>query len=214
MNCTRRQERRLLRLRALPLVLFLLVPPGCGRKKSDDFAAVPRMDFHVNQQLLGPAVTDSVSGLVFRPPVFCLSADLAKIADLRRESRGQQRPDDPLAFEPVLIFGKPGSNLLCVVSRCLRPPRHGMDRAWARLCRDQARKLAAPAEVKEDLFRIGDNPVQQLVIPLPQIIQVRLICQGPGPAPVRVDYLIPRQEYQATMDGIESSIGSLTFVKP
>ena len=211
MTWTNPQKRWRPRAWALLVVLFVLVPPGCGRKKSDDFAGVPRMDFHVNEQLLGAAVRDSSMGLVFRPPVFCVAADPARIADVRQESRGQQRPDDPLAFEPVLIFGKPGSSLLCVVSRFLKPPRHGMDRAWAQLCRDQARKMAAPAEVKEDLFRIGDTPVLQLVIPLPQIIQVRLICQGPGPAPVRVDYLIPRQEYQATMDGIESSIGSLEF---
>jgi len=189
----------------------VLLSPGCTRKKSDDFAGIPRMDFHVQESLLGSPVTDSSLRLRFRPPAFCVAADPARVEEVRRDSRTQQRPDDPLAFEPALIFGKPNSSLLCVVSRFLRPPKHGMDRAFAELCRTQAVSLAPGAEVKADFFRIGDTPVLQLVLPLPQIIQIRLVCRGPDGVPVRVDYVVPRAEYQTAMDGVESSIGSIAF---
>jgi hypothetical protein len=189
--------------------LLLSLFAGCGREKKDDFASVEQLDFSVNPSLLGPAVTDSSARITLRPPVFMLAVDPARFADIQERARSGQRSGDPFAFEPIMFFAKPDGASYCTVARFLHPPPGGMNREWIDRCRGATRKMVAPAEVKDDMFRTHDLVVLQFVILTPQLAMFRLICQGPGPAPVRVDYVVPRAEYQAQVDAIESSIGSL-----
>lgn len=170
------------------------------------------MTFQIDPELLGPAVTDSTLRITFRAPAFFQLGNPDRVQQIREMVLQEQKPDDPMAIEPALIYGRPDHpGTVCTVSRFLRPPAGGMNPEWIELCRKSTQESVAPATAQDDLFRIGQGVALQFLVQNPQMVLFRLVVQGPGPEPVRIDYLIPRPDYESVVRAIESSMGSMVL---
>ena len=193
--------------------LALLAVPSCEEKqqqaKQDAF---PRIEFRVDESLLGPVLADSSLRFRIRPPSFFLPMDKAEMERLRQKVRSEQMPDDPFAIELVHALRRAeGGPALLLVSHFVKPPTGGMTAEWCERCLQATRETAGGATVKSDIFLHGDVLVQQSLITTEQMVLVRLILQGTGPEPVRVDMALPRSEYEPAAHAIESCLGSLAF---
>ncbi len=207
--CPRREALRWLWTAALFAGLALAVA-ACdregGRLGPRD---VPAMAFQVDESLLGPPVTEPGLGIVFRPPAGWAPADPAMHRDLRRQVEVERRPGDPLATDPVLLFGIAETPAVCKVGRFFEPPAEGLTRAWIARCLEEMRRQV-PAEVHEDLYAIGGEVVAaQFLAQNSQMVLFRIICQGRTGEPVMVDYVMPRTLYAQQVRAVESSIGSV-----
>lgn len=197
---------------ALVLLGVLLHAVGCGRgdENKGRTPSVAEMRFAVDPSLLGPAVTDSFLRLTFRPPAELTPADTELVRGLRDEAVRAARPGDPLAVEPVFLFAKPAGGACCRVGRFLAPPPGRLDPVWVDSCRAGLQRQVAPAAVESDLYRIGRvTVVAQFLVRNESMVLFRLLCQGPGPAPIVIDYLVPVGDYPGLARAIESSIGSV-----
>jgi hypothetical protein len=193
----------------LALIVLGLALPCCQRERKPT-ANVPQKSYRVDESLLGPAVTDSTLRLIFRPPSFFQPGHPERVKQIKESVRQGQKPDDPLAVEPMLIFGRPDRpGSVCTVSRFLHPPKAGMTGEWIELNRKTTRETVAPATVQDELCRVGDTVMLQLLIQNPQMVLFRVVCQGRRLDPVRIDYLVPRADYAAAVRSIESSLGSI-----
>jgi hypothetical protein len=168
------------------------------------------MHFTIDPSLLGSSVTDSSLRFTIRPPVTLVPADSGMVHRLHDDVMRAARPDDPLAVAPVLLFAAPTGGALCRVGRLLAPPRGRLDPGWVDSCRAALQRQVSPSVVASDLYRVGRTTVvAQFLTRNESMVLFRLVCQGAGPAPFLVDYLVPVGEYPGLARAIESSIGSL-----
>jgi hypothetical protein len=181
-----------------------------GGTEADRAAAVAQMQFAVDPSLLGPVVTDSVLRFTFRPPAVLAPAESALVRRLREEARRAARPGDPAAVEPAYLFAVPSGGALCRVGRFLEPPPGRLDPIWVEANRNELERQITPAKVTSDLYRVGRRTVvAQFHAASESMVLFRLLCQGPGPVPFQIDYVVPIGDYPNLSRAIESSIGSL-----
>jgi hypothetical protein len=168
------------------------------------------MHFTIDPMLLGSSVTDSSLRFTIRPPVTLVPADSGMVHRLHDDAVRAAGSGDSLAVATVLLFATPAGGALCRVGRFLAPPRGRLDPGWVDLCRAALQRQVSPALVASDLYRVGRTTVvAQFLARNESTVLFRLLCQGPGPVPFLVDYLVPVGDYPGLARAIESSIGSL-----
>lgn len=189
----------------------LILTVSCAEEsKNSRLHAAQVMQFEVDPALLGPVVRDSTLRVSFRPPLAFVPVDSARHREMREQTRLGWREGDPLANDPVLLFEIPDTPALCKVGRFLEPPDGGIKDEWIDRCRETMERQVAPTEVLLDVFRIGETVLAvQFLVQNPRMILFRILCQGPGPEPVMIDYLLPRDLYELEVRAVESSIGTV-----
>lgn len=175
---------------------------------------LPPMHFDIDPALLGPAVTDSILGVTFRPPAFFQAVGPERLREIQENVREGLQAGDSMAVMPVRVFGRPGGVALLTLSRFVNPPPGGIDGPWLDFLRRETRRRVAPATVEDDLYRLNGVPTAQFLVQNPSMVLFRLVLQGPGPAPVQVDFVLPRTEYEGAVRAVESSIGSIQMFPP
>jgi hypothetical protein len=202
----------------IPALVALLIAllagglSGCQGAKKGSGASLPIKNIQVDASLLGQAVTDSTLRFTFRPPSFFQPGNPERVKQIQEAVRRGQKPDDPMAAEPILIFGRPDRpGSVCTVSRFLKAPQGGMTPEWIEALRKSTKETVESATVQDELYRVGNMAVLQLVIRNPQMVLFRAICQEPRHEPVRLDFLIPAGEYEGSVRALESSVGSIAM---
>jgi hypothetical protein len=208
MNANRRFS--ILGLAILGLVVQGLLP-GCSRKTDGlDPKRLPDAPFAVETTLLGPAQADSVLGLIFRPPAGYQPGDPRRVAQIREMVRAQTKPGDPLANDPVWIYGIPGTPGMFKVGHLSAPPAGGLNEAWLTRAREALKVQVAPAAVEEDHFRVGKKiAVVRFTVRNESMVLVRVLCQVPRHPTGMVDFLLSGQDHARLERAIESTIGAL-----
>ncbi len=189
---------------------FALTASCSEERQHSGLHRAPVMQFEVDPTLLGPVVRDSTLRISFQPPLAFVPVDSVEHREIRDQIRQGRHGGDPLANDPVQLFEIPGTPARIKIGRFLEPPVGGMDNEWIERCREIMEQQVAPAEVLQDVFRIGETVLAvQFLVQSPQMILFRIICQGPGPEPVLIDYLLPRDLYELEVRAVESSIGTV-----
>ena len=68
------------------------------------------------------------------------------------------------------------------------------------------------ATVQRTIFMKGAFHVHQLMVGASDFVLVKLICDAPESPVFEVDYVVPRNVYEAKLRAIESSIGSINII--
>ncbi len=187
---------------------------GCGG--GGDWGPLEEKRFAVDESQLDRAVTDSTLSLTMRFPVGFESLSAAAVGRIQEQARQERRPEDPFSFTPVIVFAlNPGAQAVCNVARFDNAPSKGMNKAWAdrllQAIKEQISTQAPDARVSEEWFLLKGRPALAVRIDLPSVMAYRVVCQGTSPAPVRIDYVIPRVLEAEIWPGVESSLGTLRF---
>ncbi len=207
-------NRRRFRLAASLMVCGLVAQSftgGCSRPRDPfDVRSLPDAPFSVNTALLGPVQVDSLLGLQFRLPAEFQPGNPERVEQIREMVRAGAKLGDPLAHDPVWIFGVPGSVGMFKVAHFREPPAGGMNEAWIDRVRSEMEAQVKPATVVEDRFRVGGRiPVVRFVVGNESMVLVRAICQVPGHPPGMIDCLLPRPDHERLGPAVESAIGAL-----
>lgn len=203
------------RLSILGLAILGLVTqgllPGCSRKSDGlDAKRLPDAPFAVEATLLGPAQADSVLGLVFRPPAGFQPGDPRRVAQIREMVRAQTKPGDPLANDPLWIYGIPGTPGMFKVAHLSAPPAGGLNEAWLTRAREALKAQVAPAALAEDHFRVGKKiAVVRFTVRNESMVLVRVLCQVPRHPTGMIDFLLSGPDHARLERAIESTIGAL-----
>jgi hypothetical protein len=208
-------DRRILLLGFVILVLVAQsILPGCARKRDGlDPRGLPDAPFAVDTALLGATQADSLLGLVFRPPVGFQPADPQRVAQIREMVRAGTKPGDPLANDPLWIYGIPGTPGLFKIAHFSEPPAGGMNDVWLGRVREAMKAQVAPASLAEDLFRVGKKiPVVRFTVRNESMVLVRVFCQAPDHPPAMIDCLLSRPDYERLERAVESTIGALALL--
>jgi hypothetical protein len=174
---------------------------GCGEQEP------PRVD----PALLGPALTDSLLGITFRPPSQLQAAAPEYVDQIHEQMKHAASRDDPFFIIPAMIFASPVGQARCFVSAFRTPPADGLTPEWKDRYLKQASERAAPASIETGSYEVGGAEVYDLKIEGEEVVNHRVLLAGLHGDLLQIDYFVSRQEYPSYAPAIESSIRSLVL---
>ena len=164
--------------------------------------------FNVDQARLEPAITDMMLQMEISAPKGWKAIDesmLVQVIDGLGDKLTQR-----LQMVPRWVFVNEDSRAMCVVSR-LEGEKVSLDETLKTLETAYSTKFSK-ATVQRTIFMKGVFRVHQLMVGASDFVLIKLICDAPQIPVLEVDYVVPKDVYEAELRSIESSIGSINLI--
>lgn len=186
-------------------------PPPAGQQAGLPAGAprIPEATFEADPTLLGFTYEDSTLWLKFAPPRGWPPIEAEMLEQTRQAMAQLSLADDRFVSRPVRIFYEKDRRYFMILSEFPKWPI-GLDPLAAMPQYLQRAVAQDPdAMVTDRLYRRGDLIVYEISIVNPLAFDLRLIIIRPDRLPVKIDFLVPRPDYDMLNKAIEASIGSL-----
>ena len=205
------EQRLKIRLELLQLLLCGIIVgslAGCDPPDSQK-PTYETLVFNVDQTRLEPAITDTTLKIKLSAPKGWKAIDDAMLAGVI-DGLGDKLAQG-LQMVPRWVFMNEDSRAMCVVSRLgggKGPPDETLLKT-----QETAYRIQFPrATVQRATFMKGAFRVHQLMVGTSDFVLVKLVCDAPDNPVFEVDYVVPRDVYEAELRAIESSIGSINLI--
>lgn len=202
----------------------LIMLGGCGGAEKEKAAVkesappaaqepgTPRIasaTFDVDPTLLGFTYEDSTLWLRFAPPRGWPPVESEMLEQTQQAMSQLAIADDRFVSRPVRIFYEKDRRYFMILSEFPKWPI-GLDPLAAMPQYLQRAVAQDPdAMVTDRLYRHNDMIVYEIAIVNPVAFDMRLIIIRPDRLPVKIDFLVPRPDYDRLNKAIEASIGSV-----
>ena len=164
--------------------------------------------FNVDRTRLEPAITDATLKIEISAPKGWKAIDYAMLGQVI-DRLGNQLTQG-LQMVPRWVFVNERSRAMCVVSR-LEGVMVTPDEALLKTLETAYRTQFPKATVQRTIFMKGAFRVHQLMVGTSDFVLIKLVCDAPENPVFEVNYVVPRDVYEAELRAIESSIGSINF---
>ena len=165
--------------------------------------------FNIDQTRLEPAIMDTTLKIEMAAPKGWNAIDDLMLA--RVINRLGDKLAQGLQMEPRWVFVNEDSRAICVVSR-LEGGMVSPDDTLLKTLETVHSTKFPEATVQRTIFMKGAFRVHQLMVGASDFVLIKLICDTPKSPVFEVDYVVPRDVYEAELRAIESSIGSINLI--
>ena len=165
--------------------------------------------FNIDQTRLEPAITDTTLKMEISAPKGWKAVDDSMLA--RVIGGLGDKLTQGLQMVPRWVFVNEGSWAMCVVSR-LDAVEVSPDETLLKMLETAYYTEFPKATIQRTIFMKGAFRVHQLMVGASDFVLVKLICDAPESPVFEVDYVVPRNVYEAELRAIESSIGSINLI--
>ena len=181
---------------------------GCEQSNPEN-RAYETLVFNVDRTLLEPTITDATLKLKIAAPKSWKAIDDARLVQVIDGL--DYKFTQGLPMMPRWVFVDEDSRAMCVVSR-LEDVKVTPNEALLKTLETAYRAQFPKATVKRTIFMKGAFRVCQLMVGASEFVLIKLVCDAPESTVFGVDYVVPRDVYEAELRSIESSIGSINLI--
>ena len=207
----RTEQRLKIRVEFLQLLLCGIIVGslvGCDSPDSQK-RTYETLVFNVDRTYLEPAITDTTLKLEISAPKGWKAIDDAMLAGVI-DGLGDKLTQG-LQMVPRWVFMNEDSRAMCVVSG-LEGGTVPLDETLLQTLETAYRTQFPKATVQRAIFMKDAFRVHQLMVGTSDFVLVKLVCDAPENPVFEVDYVVPRDVYEAELRAIESSIGSINLI--
>ncbi len=165
--------------------------------------------FNVDRTRLEPAITDTTLKLEIAAPKGWKAIDDAMLVQVI-DGLGDKFTQG-LQMVPRWVFVSESSRAMCVVSR-LEGVKVTPDETLLKTLETACLAQFPKAIVQRTIFMKGAFRVHQLMVGASDFVLIKLVCDAHESPVFEVDYVVPRDVYEAELRSIESSIGSINLI--
>lgn len=204
-NCTPKFRHGII---AVIFLLSCIISFSC--KNNEDAGKVNRLDFNIDSTQLAPVVKLTDYRLSFHPPVNLVHSD----EFFKKLSSGIEQNDQSLSgliTKPIDVFVDNDFNVL-VVSNIEAVAKDTVNGSLNQIS-GLVKKQFKPENAKFAEFLKDDIKINQFLIQDSVNVIFKLLLQNPDKKVLQFDYIIPQKNYRNEIKAIESSIGSIKYIK-
>lgn len=190
----------------------VIIITGCGssKQKPEESQPYETLIFNVDDDLIEPAVVDSLLGIsISAPKNWKLVSDSVFIEITTRLDSilGKQ-----IRMEPRQIFVDTNIGAMCVVSKVDSVDISHGEKLLTDLKEAYQTKFPK-ANVQIGIFLTNEFQINQLMVASSKFVLIKLFLDDDRIPVFEVDYVVPFQAYAQELRSIESSMGSIFVVK-
>ena len=177
-------------------------PPNSQRRTYETLV------FNVDRTRLEPTITDTTLKMEISAPKDWKAINDAMLVKVN-DRLGAHLTQD-LQVVPRWVFANESSRAMCVVSR-LEGVMVTPDETLLKTLETAYRTQYPEATIQRTIFMKDVFRVHQLMVGTSDFVLIKLVCNAPENPVFEVNYVVPRDVYEAELRAIESSIGSINL---